>query len=465
MNINPLPEYTEEVPLGYLKPEQFFAIARQAVQELRWQIVSELDNELICHTPGGGESYGESITIKIGDTTATLHSKSVNEYYWVDDQNRINAEQFKQAVLAVIEKNRQIDKKLKLFTQEKFGALVPSKTYLITPILIYLNILVFICMVVRGISPITPDTQSLLRWGGNFRPLAKNGEWWRLLTYMFLHGGILHLVMNAYALLYIGMFLEPLLGRFRFASAYIMTGICGGLMSIIIHPFTVGVGASGAIFGLYGIFLAMLTTDYIERTARNTLLKNILFFVLYNLLFGLKGNIDNAAHIGGLLSGIIIGYIYYPGIKHDKPFKQQAGITSLIMLATVLVSATVLRVVPDDSAAFEMKMKAFAEMESMALEVYKMNASASKEDVLYNIKDRGIYYWNEDIKILNEINDLSLPQSLRDRNAVLLYYCRRRIDQYDLMYKKISEQTNKYDNKIQEYTNEIDQIIVRVKNM
>lgn len=189
MNINPLPEYTEEVQLGYLKPEQFFSIAKQAVQELGWQTVSEFDNELICHTSGGGNSLGESVTIKIGDSSATLHSKSVNEYYWVDDQNKINAEQFKQAILAVIEKNREIDKKLKLFTKEKFGALLPSKTYLITPILIYINILVFLCMIVKGISPITPDTQSLLRWeviSGHLQKVENGGGYLHTCFYMLV---------------------------------------------------------------------------------------------------------------------------------------------------------------------------------------------------------------------------------------------------------------------------------------
>jgi rhomboid protease GluP len=124
----------------------------------------------------------------------------------------------------------------------------------------------------------------------------------------------MHLIMNTFALLYIGMFLEPLIGKYRFLAAYILTGICAGLMSITMHPASVGVGASGAIFGMYGVFLSLLTTNYIQKSLRKTMLRSILFFVLLNLLYGLEGNTDNAAHIGGLLSGIIIGLLYRRGV-------------------------------------------------------------------------------------------------------------------------------------------------------
>jgi rhomboid protease GluP len=465
MEINPLSEYTEELQLGYLKPEQFFAVAQQAVVALGWQVASVFEQVIMCHTQGGDGSLGESITITVGETGAWFHSKSANEYYWKEGQNQKNAELFKQAIVDTIEKNREIEKKLKFFSKEKFGALLPSKTYMVTPILIYINILIFLLMVVMGVSVINPDTDSLLSWGGNFRPSTTKGEWWRLFTCMFLHGGILHLAMNVYALLYIGMFLEPLLGKFRFTATYLLTGICSSLMSISIHAYTVGVGASGAIFGMYGIFLALLTTNYIEKTARNTMLKSILFFVVYNLIYGMQGNIDNAAHIGGLVSGFIIGYIYYPGIKNGRALKHQAAMSSMITVAVVLLSAIALRFLPDDIAAYEQKMKKFADIESMALEVFKMDANAPKEEILYNIQDRGIYYWNEDIKILQEIDGLSLPQPIKDKNAAIIYYCRQRIKMYELLYKKVAEGSNVYDDKIKSYTKEIDQIVGQLKNM
>jgi len=402
---------------------------------------------------------GESVTIQLTDTAAVFHSRSSNEYYNNADKNKNNAEEFRQAFSKVVEKGKDVQKKLQFAGKEQWGALIPSKTYLVTPVLIYLNILVFILMVIMGISFITPDTASLIHWGGDFRSLVKAGEWWRLSTYMFLHAGIIHLLANMLALLYIGMYLEPLLGRFRFATAYLLTGICAGLTSIVIHQFSVGVGASGAIFGMYGFFLALLTTNYIQRIVRNTMLKSILFFVTYNLLYGMKGNVDNAAHIGGLVSGFFIGYVFYPSIKQDKPVKPQAWLASAILAVVLLLSATTVYFLTDVIGIYQSKMKQFANMEAMALEVYKMDSTAPKKDILYNIKDRGIYYWNEEIKLLHEIADLGLPVEFRDRNEVMLQYCNLRIKSYELLYKKVDEGSNSYDTKLAEYDKEITHLL------
>ena len=229
--------------------------------------------------------------------------------------------------------------------REKYGALLISKTYVVTPVLVYANVLVFVAMVLAGLSPLQPTAKSLFEWGGNLAPAVVAGQWWRLFSYMFLHGGALHLIMNMFALLYIGMFLEPLMGRVRITGAYLLTGIFAGLLSIGIHTNSVGVGASGAIFGMYGVFLSMLTTNHIQKTQRKTMMRSILFFVVYNLLAGLQGNTDNAAHIGGLLSGIAIGFAYYPGIAKKSSTKKQwilTGVMTLITLAVVMISVRVL---------------------------------------------------------------------------------------------------------------------------
>ena len=122
-------------------------------------------------------------------------------------------------------------------------------------------------------------------------------------------------VMNMYALVYIGLLLEPYLGKTRLAVAYVLSGAAGGATSVFWHEVVVSAGASGAIFGLYGVFLAMLTTNLMEKSARKSLLISIGVFVFYNLANGMKAGIDNAAHIGGLISGLLIGYAYYPELK------------------------------------------------------------------------------------------------------------------------------------------------------
>ena len=332
-----LPEYVEEIPIENYTSQQYFVAIVNAAKRLKWQAAYSLANSIIFHTQGINNFLGEEVSVLLEGDKITFRSVSMNEYYQRDQQNKLNADLFKQAITTILKKEREVEKTTNPLNREKYGAFVPSKTYLVTPVLLYLNVFVFLCMVLLGISPLSPSVPDLFLWGGNLRLAVVNGQWWRLLTYQFLHGGIMHLLMNMFALLYIGLMLEPLLGKFRFASAYLLTGICAGLISIVVHANSVGVGASGAIFGMYGVFVAMLTTKHIEKTARNTMLRSILFFVVLNLLSGIQGNTDNAAHIGGLVSGMIIGYAYYPGVSNDHKMKRQYVTTSVIAVAVVLL--------------------------------------------------------------------------------------------------------------------------------
>ena len=196
--------------------------------------------------------------------------------------------------------------------------LKPKEGYFITPIIIYLNILIFMIMVFKGLGFVSFKGQDLLKWGANFRPLTTNGEWWRLLTNTFLHGGIMHILSNMYGLLFVGIFLEPLLERVKYLIIYLLTGILASCASLWWYDATVSVGASGAIFGLYGVFLALLLTKVFPPDFGKVFLTSTLIFIGYNLLMGLTGGIDNAAHIGGLLSGFIMGLVLYPTLKKTE---------------------------------------------------------------------------------------------------------------------------------------------------
>ncbi len=202
--------------------------------------------------------------------------------------------------------------------KEMLGILVPKEGFYITPILIDLNLLVFIAFVVAGSGFVSFRTADLLDWGANYRPFTTNGQWWRLLTSIFLHGGLMHLVANIVGLLFVGIFLEPLLGKKRYLFIYLATGILGSLASIWWFDATVSVGASGAIFGLYGFFIAALLLKVFPPDFGKAFFPATLVFVGFNLVMGLRGGIDNAAHIGGLLSGFVIGLIMSPLLKREN---------------------------------------------------------------------------------------------------------------------------------------------------
>ena len=125
----------------------------------------------------------------------------------------------------------------------------------------------------------------------------------------------MHLVLNMYGLLFVGMFLEPLLGRLKFVFAYLGTALIASLASFLWYDRMISVGASGAIFGMYGTFLALLVVNVFPKRFKQTFLLTTLGYVLINLMMGIRGGIDNAAHLGGLVSGFLVGLALYPGLK------------------------------------------------------------------------------------------------------------------------------------------------------
>lgn len=193
----------------------------------------------------------------------------------------------------------------------------PREGYRITPILMMINIAVFAVMVVSGVSILSPTGEALVRWGANYTTLTRAGEPWRLLTACFLHFGLIHLGVNMMSLRYLGMQIEPLVGSWRFLVAYLATGLTGSLGSLWWHDVAVSAGASGAIFGLVGVQLALVTSNLFSSEARKSLLKNTLSVIGINLLIGISIGADNAAHIGGLLGGIVCGMVFYPGIRAE----------------------------------------------------------------------------------------------------------------------------------------------------
>ena len=183
-----------------------------------------------------------------------------------------------------------------------------------TPLLLDLNLVIFLLMVLAGVSALAPAGAALVAWGSNFSPLTLPGQPWRLLTACFVHAGAGHLLLNASSLLLLGLLAEPLLGSRRLALAYVLCGVGGSLASLWWHRAAGinSVGASGAIFGLYGVQIALLLTQTLplNRQERLTLLFFLLYFLLASVAGSTDGRIDHAAHLGGLLTGLLVGGAY-----------------------------------------------------------------------------------------------------------------------------------------------------------
>ncbi|RYY41035.1 MAG: rhomboid family intramembrane serine protease [Chitinophagaceae bacterium] len=176
--------------------------------------------------------------------------------------------------------------------------------------LISINTVVFIVMAIAGVGVFDADVEKLVDWGANWRPYTEDGQWWRLITCYFLHAGVFHLLLNMITLLQVGVYLEPIIGRWRLLMLYFVSGLGASIASLYFHsePVVI-VGASGAVFGFFGCFIVLLLSKVLPPTWRKSLLLTMGVLVVLNLLNGLKEGIDNAAHIGGLLTGAAAGLL------------------------------------------------------------------------------------------------------------------------------------------------------------
>lgn len=194
-----------------------------------------------------------------------------------------------------------------------------SKHTPVTATLLALNALVFIAGAASGDFPLfAPEEGDYVSWGSTYGPYTTAGDWWRLLTGQFLHFGIVHLLCNVWALGAFGPITERLLGSTAYAFVYVFAGLAASTASISWEPAMNSVGASGAIFGIYGALVASLLGA--NRAIAGSLLKSLrnstLIFTAYALCGGLfVDGIDNAAHLGGLVSGFTMGLAHSIGSR------------------------------------------------------------------------------------------------------------------------------------------------------
>jgi rhomboid protease GluP len=188
----------------------------------------------------------------------------------------------------------------------------------VTGVIIALNVAVFLAMAgFLGAGWLeTTDLTPYILYGANNAAATTDGQWWRLITSMFMHYGALHLALNMWALFQSGRLVERLQGRALYATTYLASGVGGGFLSLAWHGNKIwSAGASGAIFGVYGALLGYMLREKeaLPKPVLRPLVRSTLTFAGYNLFYGLiHPGIDNAAHIGGLLTGLVLGWLTAP---------------------------------------------------------------------------------------------------------------------------------------------------------
>jgi len=458
--------------------EQLLLFAYGSFLELGWTPKYAGPNAIIGYTPRSWDKYEDEILVEASGETMSVTSSLVhNESFDIMGKNKKHIKDFMEAfekirssipkpgwteaidqlraqtVQTVTEETKQAEEIDKVMKQSR------SNLYA-TYGIIAINVIVFILMVIDGAEIFTVTNGLVhIKWGSNVTALTLSGDWWRLITSMFIHFGIIHLAMNMYALYIAGVYLEPMLGKTKYIVAYFCTGIIAGIVSLWWHKEGLnGAGASGAIFGLYGVFLALLFTNLIPKQVRTALLQSIGIFVAFNIVYGMKSGIDNAAHIGGLLSGMLIGFIFYLELSGKINIKKPVA-TVLITILTTAGTWYFLTNYKSDVVRIDQLQKRFFVLQDSALnsltESERLTGTERKEK-LVNVT---LPIWRKNLDNLNEMELLSMTAPMKSEHQRLKQYVQLRIEETELLIKAADAPAGTYDNEIKQIGQKISEAV------
>lgn len=316
----------------------------------------------------------------------------------------------------------------------------------VTNLIIALNVVAFVVLAgVFNAGWVTANNlMPYIRYGANNGAATTDGEWWRLVTSMFMHFGILHIGLNMWALWNTGPFLEKLQGRALFAITYLGSGLAGGFVSILWNGDKAwSAGASGAIFGVIGGIIGFLLREKqrVPRGILQAMMRNMLTFVALNIFLGFSiHGIDNADHLGGLTGGFALSWLLAMPVDREARRRLIAGrvVTGLLAIAAIVAAGVKFTPRFDYRIADEIALSdALADLgprEEQLLKEYDKAVATLKRDgnteAFADWVDRvGVPFyraWSDRFKAL----DLAGGRRTADRREQLLEILRLKIDAY-----------------------------------
>jgi len=347
-----------------------------------------------------------------------------------------------------------------------------------TNLIIAANVFVFILMGVAGAGWFeVADMMPYIRFGANRADLTTDGEWWRLVSCMFIHFGLLHLLLNMWALLQVGHLTEKLFGRGLYALAYFGSGITGSLATLLWHreKLVLSAGASGAVFGVYGALLGYMLREKhgLPKVVVQPLMKSTLVFAGYNLFYGaVHPNIDNAAHIGGLVGGLLLGWVMALPIDREIRVRlrtRRAGM-AVVIVALLVAGGAMLAPRFDyrlvDELAWTDVLKPAAEKEQEILHhreavMKNLIATNDRAAAIRWLKDEPIPFyrkWNADLNALN----LAPGRATERRRAALTKVLQKIADSYEHLATGLE---NNEANALNNFAQEQQAISVEIKEL
>ncbi|HWZ34871.1 MAG TPA: rhomboid family intramembrane serine protease [Mucilaginibacter sp.] len=473
------------IPLGDYSPDYYLTLLYHAFTNLGWRIGYFNRDGIIGYTPISWESYAEEVSARIAGNNVIIKSECVGYQFFFTDYGKnaknlellLNGEieyveyhlqenlhETTQQLIDSIPDNQFINledppmgykEKLRSF----LSAFTPAPKYFITPIIVLTNIAAFflthiimVALLFAGVFSVAQqhrhgathfhignlsDTLEnlYLSVGFSSRNPVLSGQVWRLVTSIFSHFSLLHLGGNMIVLIYIGSLIESKLGRWNYLILYLLTGICASITSVVWHDHMVAAGASGAIFGLFGILLALLSTNFYEANARRALLISTAIFVAYSII-PIGKHVDHAAHFGGLISGYLFGLIAYRGLKAQK----QTVLTGAASAVTVIYTGCCLAFAP---------VYQLTELKELTHHTQKLSASltrdfygnynVSHDSVMRLLNSRALPEIDTLKHIAVRLDKLSLPKKKKQVAAIKSKLILQECQLYVLLYKEFRD--------------------------
>ncbi len=307
---------------------------------------------------------------------------------------------------------------------------IPATLFLIsfTGILFLIGFIVLINYNIDSVPII-----NLLR---NHRYYTLQGEYWRLLTSMFIHNNQIILVLNFHALMFFGLYLEPLIGKWKLLVAYLVSGLMAAAASITVIENEYIAGAQGAIAGLAGIYLAIMIFGMFDKRNWLPVAWASIIYIIISLIIDRHSWISL---LGGFTGGIITGLAYYPvfAMRENKAGHRKAA---LVMIGFILLPVLVLmQLLPNKVKLFEEKMVTFIQVEQKADSTFFNLNHLDKKQLLQAIKQDCIEGWKQNELITNELASLNLPEPVRYKNKMAKNYCKVQLQMARLKLRSLQD--------------------------
>lgn len=349
----------------------------------------------------------------------------------------------------------------------------------VVPVLVAINVLVFVAMCVTGVGIFQPDGQAVLAWGSNFGPLTTSGQWWRLLSSTFVHFGLLHIAFNMWALYASGRLVERLFGSTRFVLLYLFAGVTASMVSLLWNPMVNSAGASGAIFGIFGGLLAFVMNprNQVPQSVMVEHRNSTLLFAGYTLFYGAAhSGIDNAAHIGGLLAGLAMGFVLARPLtgkarRETSPggvvLALGAGAMALIALSWPLLHPNPQTLRERQFSAARERAVADEKLAVVATRQWAKHARATQASVpvlVAELTTDVVPKWNV---MVDELASAPLEPGDRDfrQRALLLRYSEARLQQFELTRQAILTNNTSLQVKVEQQAKEAGQALEQLKTL